>query len=305
MKKEERVVPDNLDEHEGIAYQNKDIASKYFAEEYKDTLFKVYGLDLPDIVSIEPTELPAVEANDMFMDNLFLLADGSYAIIDYESKYTDENKVKYLGYVARLVKRLYNQNKKIPKIRVVIVYTADVSKGSTNNELDLYADKLMLTEVFLSELDATSILAECKEVIEKGSSLQPIQKLRLMLCPLSEIGKEAKRAALRAVIDLAKDLSDEEEQRQILAGMIAFSDKIISRDDAEEIRRLMSVTKVGQIIYEEQEEAVKKAVDSREVQRIEDMLRRGKTVEEIVDFCGYPYEQVKKVEENLVATAKL
>ncbi len=64
------------------------------------------------------------------------------------------------------------------------------------------------------------------------------------------------------------------------------------------------MTKVGQIIYEEQEEAVKKAVDSREVQRIEDMLRRGKTLDEIVDFCGYPYDQVKKVEENLLATAK-
>ena len=32
------------------------------------------------------------------------------------------------------------------------------------------------------------------------------------------------------------------------------------------------------------------------------MLRRGKTVEEIVDFCGYPYDQVKKVEEGLLAT---
>ena len=33
------------------------------------------------------------------------------------------------------------------------------------------------------------------------------------------------------------------------------------------------------------------------------MLRRGKTVEEIADFCGYSYEQVKKVEESLLATA--
>ena len=36
---------------------------------------------------------------------------------------------------------------------------------------------------------------------------------------------------------------------------------------------------------------------------IMDMLRRGKTVEEIVDFCGYPYDQVKKVEESLLASA--
>ena len=43
--------------------------------------------------------------------------------------------------------------------------------------------------------------------------------------------------------------------------------------------------------------------EGREEGREEDitnMLRRGKTVEEIVDFCGYPYEQVKKVEEAIL-----
>ena len=34
------------------------------------------------------------------------------------------------------------------------------------------------------------------------------------------------------------------------------------------------------------------------------MLTRGKTVEEIVDFCSYPYEQVKEIEESLLATAR-
>ena len=33
------------------------------------------------------------------------------------------------------------------------------------------------------------------------------------------------------------------------------------------------------------------------------MLRRGKTVEEIVDFCNYPYELVKKIEEDLLIDA--
>ncbi len=35
--------------------------------------------------------------------------------------------------------------------------------------------------------------------------------------------------------------------------------------------------------------------------RIRNMLSRGKTVEEIVDFCGYPVELVKKVEESMLA----
>ena len=43
------------------------------------------------------------------MDNLFMLEDDSFAIVDYESEYSEENKGKYLGYVARLAKRLYNE----------------------------------------------------------------------------------------------------------------------------------------------------------------------------------------------------
>jgi hypothetical protein len=58
--------------------------------------------------------------------------------------------------------------------------------------------------------------------------------------------------------------------------------------------------KERQILMEEREEGREEAREND----IIDMLRRGKTVEAIVDFCGYPYEQVKKVEENLLATPK-
>ncbi len=36
--------------------------------------------------------------------------------------------------------------------------------------------------------------------------------------------------------------------------------------------------------------------------RIAEMLRRGKTEEQIVDFCGYPMELVKQVQEDLLQT---
>lgn len=39
--------------------------------------------------------------------------------------------------------------------------------------------------------------------------------------------------------------------------------------------------------------------DIRDNERIIDMLRWGKSVEEITDFCGYPLELVKKIEDEL------
>ena len=72
-----------------IAYQNKDIFSKFMGERMLNKSFQAYGLDLPKIVGVEPTNLPTIKAVELRIDNLFQLADGSYAIVDYESDYAD------------------------------------------------------------------------------------------------------------------------------------------------------------------------------------------------------------------------
>ena len=51
------------------------------------------------------------------------------------------------------------------------------------------------------------------------------------------------------------------------------------------------------------EDGIEQGISLRDSEMITDMLCRGKTVEEIVDFCGYPYELVKKIEENHLVDA--
>ena len=53
------------------------------------------------------------------------------------------------------------------------------------------------------------------------------------------------------------------------------------------------------------EEGFVMGADYRDKEKITDMLRRGKTVEEIVDFCDYPYEQVKEIADALEAQAEV
>lgn len=79
---------------EGIAYQNKDIL---FGQTYKEKSFAAYGIDLPPIKELLPTSLPKISANEKDIDNLFLLEDGTYAIVDYESEFKKLNKIKYLN----------------------------------------------------------------------------------------------------------------------------------------------------------------------------------------------------------------
>ena len=51
---------------------------------------------------------------------------------------------------------------------------------------------------------------------------------------------------------------------------------------------------------EGKEEGLQAGGDIRDNQRISDMLRRGKTVDDIVDFCGYSRDLVQKVHDSIM-----
>ena len=147
---------------ESIAYQNKDITAKILAEEFKGKSFEVYGVDIPKIISVEPTNLPAIEANELRMDNLFYLEDDSYLLVDYESEYNEENKIKYLNYIVRVSKRLYNELEKFPNIRMLVIYTADVITltkqiAESNRKSFIFKCLLTFTDKVIRDEDAEAI----------------------------------------------------------------------------------------------------------------------------------------------------
>ena len=54
---------------------------------------------------------------------------------------------------------------------------------------------------------------------------------------------------------------------------------------------------------ENQEIGEERGVNKEKRERIAVMLRRGKTPEDIADFCGYPIDLVKQVEESLLVVS--
>ena len=56
------------------------------------------------------------------------------------------------------------------------------------------------------------------------------------------------------------------------------------------------------LIQDAMDEGIEIGMEQGIGQSIEKMLSMGRTVEEIVDFCGYPYEQVKKVADSMQTT---
>lgn len=289
---------------EGIAYQNKDVTSKFLAEGFKNKSLEVYGVHMPNIVEVKPTNLPVIMANELRLDNLFEFADGSYGIIDYESKFDEQDKISYLNYIARVSKRLADEGIPVEKqkIRIIILYTSNVKE--VNAKLDLGSLQMEVEAGYLSIIDSEKVFQKIEKKVKNKALLDDKEMMEMIVLPLTRAAVKEQKEWLKKVIDLAKEISDESQQVFVLSGILAFSDKIIESDYAEEVRRWIQMTKVAQIFEREKEEAVKEAVSEavdkakRESERRETVLRmllKGDNLINITEKTGFTEEEIKEL----------
>ena len=247
-----------MSEENHVAYQNKDIVAKYLAEHFSDKSFAAYGVKVPRIVEVLPTNLPVIEANELRLDNLFLLEDGSLALVDYESSYADADKIKYLNYIIRTLKRSMTEDNIMRRIRMIVIYTADIDPGQTRPCLDIGCLQFQLEEAFLMELDSIKIEDGIRQKLNRGEPLTAEEQMQFIILPLTHRGKEEKEACIRRCFDLAKQVEDEQDQVFILAGILVFADKVIDNEDSKKMREWIMLTKVSKLFEEEKIEYGKK-----------------------------------------------
>ena len=144
------------------------------------------------------------------------------------------------------------------KIRIIIIYTADVSRMQTQDILDAGDVVISTTEAFLLEIASEEVKARIQKKIHEKQTLDERDLMELIVLPLTYKGKDNQRNAAQEAVLLAREIEDEAMQEMALAGILSFSDKIIDRKLASEIRRCLSMTKVGAIIAKELEESEEK-----------------------------------------------
>ncbi|MDE5696837.1 MAG: hypothetical protein K2I96_05415 [Lachnospiraceae bacterium] len=263
-----------------IAYQNKDITSKFLAENLKGKTFNVYGLDLPEVKQVLPTNIPTVKANELRLDNLFELEDGSIALVDYESDYEKQDKVKYLNYVTGIANRYLQDKKECPIIHMVVIYTGDIDRRQVSAEYDIGAVKMSLETAFLSELDSRGIYSQLRDKVEKNQMLSDEELMEFIILPLTYRTKEEKQEKVRETVELAVKIQDRKQQVFALAGILVFADKVIDRETAGRIRRAIEMTQVAQIFEEEKQQALAQATQIFEEEKQQALAQAEQTFEE-------------------------
>lgn len=307
-----------------VAYQNKDICSKIFAEKLAGKSFQVYGVDLPKIKQVLPTNLPAIQANELRMDNLFLLEDDTFLLVDYESAYKDENKLKYLEYILRVLKIYQTKYGLNMKIRLLIIYTTDVARENVSSILDVYSLKMELSQAFLSELNSETIKETITEKIKQKKTLTETELMQAIILPLTYKGETKKKESIKELFELMKEIKEEETQLFLLSGILVFTDKVIDKETAKQIKEWIKMTKVARLYEEEKIEAVNEAVTKtiqqkekekeRAIQQkekekeraihqmVKKMLEKNVDILNIMEITGLTKKMIEKIQQEVIET---
>lgn len=290
-----------------VAYQNKDIVSKILGDGMKEKSFSVYGIPMSKVKEVLPVNLPAIEANEMATDNLFKLEDSSYAVIDYESTFSEKSKIKYVNHIARIVKK-YGSN---IRLRMIVLCTSGIRH--INAVLDVGCLRLTVEPGYLSSINAEIILKTVRERIENKEKLSDPEVMQLIILPLTEEKKEKQKVVLEEAVNLAKNIQDEEQQLFVLSGIITFSDKIIEPEFARQVEEWIRMTKVGRLFEEEKQQAVAAVMDLLEQERAITeqerakknqeslkvvslkLLLKGSSPQEVSKATGLSLEEVKEL----------
>lgn len=294
---------------DGISYKNKDVLFKVLSEAYKEKSFAVYGINLPKIKEVLPTNLPKISADEKSIDNLFLLEDDTFVIVDYESTYKHLNKIKYLNYAARVIEKYFtdinlsiysalNNRYKDIKLRIIVIYTGDVEKAEP--VLETGCITLRTEQAFLINIDGKSEYQAIKEKIESNQSLAGDDVMKLIILPLTQKGKESKHDMLEKVVEVSKKIPDEKLQVMILSGVLVASDKFVDDEYSERVRRFLSMTKIERIFEKEKIEYANEQLKKATLANAKIMLDEGIDIIKIMKITGLMEQEILSLQDKVM-----
>ncbi len=286
-------------------------------KEYKDRLFNfIFGRDenrewtlsLYNAVNKSNyTDASVIEFNTlqdalylgMRNDTSFLIAD-VMSVYEHQSSYNPNMPLRMLGYVDRLYSgylTLHRLNKygstlvKLPIPKLVVFYngSSDVNdeillKLSDSFAEDRKADADIDVRVRMLNINFgrnNELMNKCKPLEEYASFIKEIRN------------NNKQRELSVAVRNVIKSMPDDYLLKEFLMIHMREVEEMLEMDyDAEEIQELFK--EEGRL------EGRQEGRDTRDFELISDMLKRGKTIDGIVEFCGYPVDLVERVAKEII-----
>ena len=221
--------------------KHEDAFLKMGVEYFREHILKLLGINY-SYEEIGPTELIALTINELYMDFTFkTTVKDLYIHIEFQTTNNSEKKNlrRFHSYDA-----LFAHNMEAQVITYVI-YTGGIEK--TKGELNCGIYTYRVIPVYMGKKNADGIISHLKKKKAAGEALTEDDYAQLSLTPLMG-GDLSRKDKIKEGILLAKEEHNSMADK-VMAMLYTLADKFLDGEELNEIKEVMTMTRLGQMIY--------------------------------------------------------
>lgn len=250
-------------------------------------------IDTAKVKEVLSTDLPAIQTKDDKADTLYLLEDGTYLHVEYQTTAKKDDVLRFAGYVMKLYNNLKDKE---PLIKSVVVYAPHISPENVVDTVDMGVLRYQFQSVFLRELNLEERYQEVLKRIRKDPAirLSDEDKMVIIYKPLANSDlKDVENDSLRIVSDL-QALESELERAKLGSSMFVLMKKYLSEQAEKLILEALYKMDIVKEWYEE-----KQKDNYRDV--LKTLFKTGASPEAIaimVERTHYTSEEVEEIRKE-------
>lgn len=274
--------------------KQEDAIMKIGFEFFRDTILKTLGIPY-EFVSTGFTELVDLNIQTLYMDFTFLTTEDFYIHLEFQT--TDKgisDLQRFHAYDA-----VYS-HKTGKKVITYVIYSGGIKK--TRAELDCGLYTYRVNPIYLQDKNADFVFRRLKEKQKNGEFLSEADFSNLCLTPLMS-GNMSKKETIKEAMLLARQSSSAAAEKTT-AMLYALADKFLDNEELEEIKEVVRMTRLGQMLLDEgMERGIEKGMEyGKDAGRKNIILRmlskKQYSYEEIADVAEITVEEVRRIEQE-------
>lgn len=231
--------------------KHEDAIMKMGFDYFRDTILKSLGIDY-EFLNLGPTELIELTIHSLYMDFTFLTKEGFYIHIEFQTTDKGENDLRrFLAYDA-----VYS-HKTGKNVITYVIYSGGIKSVKTELNMGLFTYRIQ--PIYLKDRNADEVFEKIRQKQEDGTELTEEDYASLSLTPLMSGNMKIKEKIKEAVILSKKKRGLTAEKT--MAMLYTLADKFLDSKDLDEIKEVISMTRLGQMLLDEgMEKGMKKGM---------------------------------------------
>ena len=241
--------------------KHEDAVMKMGFDYFRDTILRTLNINY-EFVDGTPTEVVEIHIDNLYMDYNFLTTEDRIVHIEFQTTndHIIDDLLRFRVYEALLAR------KEKKKVITYVIFSGEIENAKTELDCGIYTYRV--NPIYLTGQDADEIFRTVKVKLEAGERLSEEDFANLTLTPLMK-SKMSRKDVIKKAIQTVKQ-EKQVTAEKTMAMLYTLADKFLSAGELEEVKEALSMTRLGQMLYDD---GLKKGREE-EAQRISTLTSR-------------------------------